>query len=432
MIQDQPFDNSSNNPEDKPSSDDLGDKKKSFIQQRLLSLDVYRGLIMITLAFGGFGLAKTAGNMLKVYPDSEVWKEVKHQFTHVEWTGCGYWDLIQPSFMFMVGVAMAFSYAKRQRLGQSYGQMLFHAITRSLILIVLGIFLISNWRDSTNWSLMNVLTQIGLGYTFLFLVWGRSFAFQGIIAFALLVFTGILFWTFPTNGIDLQTGNSALGVSADWAQEHLQGIDPHWHKNSNVGHYIDVIILNAFPRNEPFFYNRHGYQTINFIPSLATMIFGLMAGELLRSKNSASSKLLFLLGGSAIGFILGLSLHWTGICPLVKKIWTPSWTLFSTGWCCLILSTLYGLIDMLKIRFWTFPFIVVGVNSIAIYCLGQLLKPWTERTLKTHFGSDIFQFWGYLDSWGPIYEPAIQSVMIGLVFWLICFWMYRQKIFVRI
>jgi predicted acyltransferase len=106
--------------------------KADFVVQRLQSLDAYRGLIMITLAFNGFGLAGTATNHLKAGDSPELWREVHHQFEHVEWTGCGYWDLIQPSFMFMVGVAMAFSYAKRKALGQSYAWMLGHAAWRSV------------------------------------------------------------------------------------------------------------------------------------------------------------------------------------------------------------------------------------------------------------------------------------------------------------
>src|SRR5437588_6974369 len=93
-------------------------EKADLVQQRLYSLDAYRGLIMITLAFAGFGLAATATNHLRADGPSSFWQTVHHQFEHVEWVGCGYWDLIQPSFMFMVGAAMAFSYAKRRQQGQ--------------------------------------------------------------------------------------------------------------------------------------------------------------------------------------------------------------------------------------------------------------------------------------------------------------------------
>lgn len=397
-----------------------------FLQQRLVSLDVYRGLIMVTLAFNGFGLAATAKRHLEATPTAAFWQNVLYQTDHVQWTGCAYWDLIQPSFMFMVGVALAFSYSKRRQQGQSYGQMLGHAVIRSLVLIFLGIFLISNWSRSTNWSFMNVLTQIGLGYTFLFLLWGRSFRTQAIVAAALLVGTWLLYVLYPYAGIDLATGNPAVGISAQWAQEHLTGLAPAWHKNANIGHAIDLWLLNLLPLAEPFRFNSGGYQTINFIPSLATMLFGLMAGELLRSPRAASQKLLILFGAGVAGLLVGMSLDLTGLCPIIKRIWTPSWAIFSTGWCCLILGTLYGLVDVLRVRWWTFPLVVVGVNSIAIYCMGQLLKPWAEKTWKIHFGQDIFH------AWGPLYEPLLTCTLVGLLFWLICLWMYRQKIFVRI
>src|SRR5262249_35588789 len=156
----------------------------------------------------------------------------------------------QPSFMFMVGVAMAYSYAKRRQLGNSYGRMLGHAMFRSLVLIGLGIVLISEW------SLMNVLTQIGLGYTFLFLLWGRSWRTQTIAAAGILVGTWALYMAYlPWAGIDLQTGNTGVGVTAQWAQENLADIGAAWHKNANVGHFIDVYLLSVFPTPRPFEFN---------------------------------------------------------------------------------------------------------------------------------------------------------------------------------
>ncbi len=142
---------------------------------RLQALDAYRGLIMISLAFVAFGLRGTAENHLATAPDSGFWKLISRQFEHVDWAGMGYWDMIQPSFMFMVGVSMAYSYVRRQREGQSWVRMFGHACWRSVALVALGIFLTSNGsRGGTNWQFMNVLSQIGLGYPFLFLLWGRS------------------------------------------------------------------------------------------------------------------------------------------------------------------------------------------------------------------------------------------------------------------
>jgi len=171
---------------------------------RLHSLDIYRGLIMISLAFGGFGLLQTSRNLQDAdattiigqgeYATEIRWDVVEQQFSHVQWAGYGFWDMIQPSFMFMVGVSMAFSYAKRKRRGDNYAELLFHAFTRSVVLVFLGIFLISNGA-STNWSLMNVLTQIGLGYTFLFLFWKRGFLIQsvGVVVLLLVTFSAYRF-----------------------------------------------------------------------------------------------------------------------------------------------------------------------------------------------------------------------------------------------
>jgi predicted acyltransferase len=136
--------------------------------------------------------------------------------------------------------------------------------------------------------------------------------------------------------------------------------------------------------------------------------------------------LLVLVVAGVAGLAAGQLLHHTGVGPLVKRIWTPSWTLFSTGWCCLILAGLYGVIDVAGWRRWTFPLVVVGVNSIAIYCMEMLLDGWAARTLKTHLGPEIFQVFGAL------WEPTVQAVLLGLVYWLACWWLYRQRIFLRI
>jgi predicted acyltransferase len=405
-----------------------GAGKAEFIRQRLLSLDAYRGLIMVALAFNGFGLFATAENHLKAGGPSSFWEAVRYQFTHTEWTGCSFWDLIQPSFMFMVGAAMAFSYARRRQVGQSWPRMLGHAAWRSLVLIILGIFLMSNGSNAhgTNWTFVNVLTQIGLGYTFLFLLWDRPWPLQALAALAILGGSWWLFVSYPHAGIDLGRGAPAVGVSKKWAQEDLAGMAPAWYKNANVGHALDVEFLNLFPRRQRFEFNEGGYQTLNFLPSLATMLFGLMCGELLRSGRSARQKLLLLIGAGVAGLVAGQILELTGLCPIVKRIWTPAWAVFSTGWCCLILAGLYGVVDVLGYRRWTFPLVVVGVNSIAIYCMGMTLRGWTARTLQTHLGPDVFL------AWGVLYQPLLQALLVGLVFWLACWWMYRQKIFIRI
>ncbi|MHC4165363.1 MAG: acyltransferase family protein [Planctomycetota bacterium] len=396
------------------------------VTERLKSLDAYRGLIMVTLAFGGFGLASTAGLQLKTNPDSQVWAVVQNQFVHAQWAGCKCWDMIQPSFMFMVGVSMAYSYAKRKRTGHSYIRMLSHAVWRSIVLVFLGVFLSSNGQRSINWTFANVLCQIGLGYSFLFLLWRRSFRTQAIAAAAILIGTWLLYVVYPGTGFDAATGDPNVGVTGEWAQEHLPNVGKSWHKNANVGHAADLWLLNRFPMEEPFEFNRGGYPTINFIPAIATMLFGLMCGELLRLDRSGRSKIKILFIAGLCGVALGQLLHLSGVCPIIKRIWTPSWALFSTGWCCLILATLYGIVDVLKFHRWTFPLTVVGVNSIVMYCMSHELKPWVGGTLRMLLGQDIFGMFG------AGYEPMARSTIIGLVFWLICLWLYRRKMFIRI
>ena len=396
------------------------------VSERLKSLDAYRGLIMITLAFGGFGLASTAGLQLKISPESQFWTIVQNQCVHAQWIGCRCWDMIQPSFMFMVGVSMAYSCAKRRKMGHSYVRMLSHACWRSIVLVFLGVFLSSNGGRSINWTFANVLCQIGLGYSFLFLLWRRSLRTQAIAAASLLIGTWLVYVLYPGTGIDIRAGAPEVGVAAEWAEEHLQNVGNAWHKNANVGRAVDLWLLNQFPREEAFVFNRGGYPTINFIPAIATMLFGLMCGELLRLDRAGTQKIKFILIAGICGLAAGQLLHSAGICPIVKRIWTPSWAIFSTGWCCLILAILYGIVDVLKFHRWTFPLAVVGSNSIVMYCISHQLKPWVGTTLRMYLGRDIFQILG--ESW----EPTVRSIMIGLAFWLICYWLYRRKIFIRV
>ena len=264
--------------------------------------------------------------------------------------------------------------------------------------------------------------QIGLGYVFLFLVWNRPHWLQAAAAVLILVGYWLAFalYPLPTENFDYAT----VGLPTNWT--HLTGFAVHWDKNTNAAAAFDRWFLNLFPRPEPFVFDKEGYPTLNFIPSLATMIFGLMAGELLRSARSNSAKLTRLIACGLAALAIGWMLDAAGICPLVKRIWTPSWTIFSTGWVLLMLAAFYGLIDILGWRRWTWPLVVVGMNSIVIYCLSELLAPWIAATLKTHFGQHLF------DLFGQNYAPITESVFVLLVLWLICAWMYRQRIFVRI
>jgi predicted acyltransferase len=252
----------------------------------------------------------------------------------------------------------------------------------------------------------------------------------------------------------------SVGVPDDW--EPLRGLAAHWNKNTNFAVSFDVWFLNLFPRAEPFRFNDGGYQTLNFVPSLATMIFGVMAGELLRSDRPPIAKRNVLVAAGAACLVFGLAVDRTiwperlmdaadwliwhvagpttttidpnwSLCPIVKRIWTPSWAIFSTGWTLWMLATFYWIIDIEGYRRWSFPFVVVGMNSIAAYCMSQLLKPWVRNTIKIHGGQGIFEgsFFGRQD-FDSAYAPIIESLAFLAFVWLICWWMYRRRISVKI
>lgn len=391
---------------------------------RLASLDAYRGFIMLMMASAGFHVADVAAKK----PSSEVWGFLAGQTEHVAWRGCSFWDLIQPSFMFMVGVAMAYSYSARQARGQSYGRMLGHAVVRSLVLVLLGVFLASNWSPRTNWIFTNVLAQIGLGYTFLFLLWNRPVLVQVAAASLILLADWGLFAAYqaPPGNFDF----SSVGVPAGWQPQ--AGLAAHWDKNTNVATAVDRVVLNWFPRETTWQPNDQGYTTLNFVPSLATMIFGLVAGSLMRGPIRPAGKVAVLVVWGGASLAAGWALDRFGICPSVKRIWTPSWALFSTGWTLWFLAAFYVLFDMTGWRRAALPLAVVGMNSIVVYCMSQLLgnhRGWTAQTIARHFGEGVFTAYGRL---AEVYEPIGRMVLVLTCFWVVCVWLYRSKLFIRI
>jgi heparan-alpha-glucosaminide N-acetyltransferase len=301
--------------------------------------------------------------------------------------------------------------------------MLLHVIYRSLALTFLGVFLRSDSRTQTYFTFEDVLSQIGLGYTFLFLLCRTRPKTQLFAALLILVGYWAAFALYPAPGPDFDY--QSVGVPPDWPH-HQTGFAAHWDKNTNFAAAFDQWFLNLFPREKPFVFNGGGYLTLSFIPSLATMIFGLLSGGLLRSQRPGIRKVQILLVCGLLGLVLGALLHVLGICPIVKRIWTPSWTIFSTGWTCLFLAGFYWVIDLKGYKRWAFPALVVGMNSITMYCLVHLMGRFIAHSLKIHLGQQVFEVFG------RTYEPILQGTAVLLTLWLICFWMYKRKIFLRI
>jgi len=385
---------------------------------RNIAVDAYRGFVMLLMMGEVLQFAKVSAN----FPNSVFWRILAYNQTHVEWAGLGLHDMIQPSFTFLVGVALPYSLASRIRKGQSFGQIMMHTLWRSLMLVALGIFLRSTGSTQTNFTFEDTLTQIGLGYTFAVLLSLCKPKWQWA-AFGGILFGYWLAWAlYPAPGANFDY--PAVGVPMNWPY-HYTGFLSHWNKNSNLGQAFDVWFLNVLPRPSRFLYNGGGYLTLSFIPTLATMLLGLRAGEWFREAAPRIPLRKFLIAG-AILFAASLVLHFGGINPIVKRIWTPAWVLFSGGICFFFLAAFSWVIDVKGYRKWAFPLLVVGMNSIAAYLIDHLFGEFIPANLHINLGYAIFNIFG------TGLEPFVFGACVLTIYWLILYWMYKRKIFLRI
>lgn len=385
---------------------------------RNIAVDAYRGFVMLLMMAEVLELAKVA----RAYPGNWFWSILAFNQTHVEWFGCSLHDLIQPSFSFLVGVALPYSIASRLAKGGTFGKMWAHAIWRSIILVALGVFLRSMHSLQTYFTFEDTLSQIGLGYPILFLLGFVRPRWQWT-AFGVIVFGYWLAWALypaPGPGYDY----AAVGVPADW-HHNFTGFASHWNKNSNLGNAFDQWFLNLFPRLSPFVFNSGGYLTLSFIPTLGTMLLGLIAGRWLRESAPHIPMQRFLLAG-VIGLASGLALHYAGIAPVVKRIWSPGWVLLSGGACFLLLAAFCWIIEVKGHRKWAFPLVVIGMNSIAAYLIAHLFNNFFVSSFRIHLGPNAFKFLG------AGLEPLLLGMAVLLCYWLTLYWMYQRKLFLRI
>ena len=286
--------------------------------------------------------------------------------------------------------------------------MFAHAVWRSLILIFLGIFLRSLERPHTYWTFEDTLTQIGLGYSFLFLLAFASLRVQIVAFTAILVGFWAAFVLYPLPGPDFDY--SQVGVRPDWPHLYT-GFLAHFNKNSNLARAFDVWFLNLFPRESPFRFNGGGWSTLSFIPTLATMMLGSWSGRWLMTTRSIVEKLKGLVIGGVALTIAGLLLQWLHINPIVKRILTSSYT--RQRWS--------GHPDA---RRFLCANRVEGVEALVVPAAGDwrqldrhLRHELDDRTLRVgrapaHLGAAPFAILG------PPFEPVLRGAAILVVFWL--------------
>jgi heparan-alpha-glucosaminide N-acetyltransferase len=363
-----------------PAAVQTGTPPQSRAQERYVALDAFRGFIMFLLASNGLGFGPLQGH--PVYGGVAGW------FEHVEWTGAVFWDLIQPAFMFMVGVAMPFALAKRDALGASARQNFGHISVRALKLVLLSQFLVIASDGHFSFQLINVLSQMAFTYFFTYLILQMRPRAQGVAAVLLLAFHSALFFLFP-------------------------GPDGAFSREGNIGAVIDKAILGR---------NYSGYYvTINFISSTVTTLFGAWTGILLRSARPRGEKLRILAIATVSAFAGGLAL--SPLVPIIKRIWTASFTLYSAGWVLAMMLGFVFVIDVRGWRKWTFPLLVVGMNSIFIYSCGFLIRDSVQQWVMAFSGG--FKFAGDL-------APVAQNLGVMLVLWYLCYFLYNRKIFLKV
>ena len=386
---------------------------------RVAAVDGYRGLVMLLM----MGEVLQFCEISTANPVSSFWKFLCHEQSHVPWVGCSLHDLIAPSFYFLVGMALHFSLAKRSKSGQPWSTIATHSLARGFFLVLLGMVL-QYVRWGASWSFEDTLTQIGLAYFVAFFVAHGSrrtwwLAFAGI-----LVIHWIAFAAYPIPGPGFRYDE--VGVSPAWLEQNgVSGFAAHWQKNSNLGWAIDTWFLNLFPRATPFTHSPLGLTTVNFFPTSATMILGVIGAEWMRNEWRQPRRLVILSLAGVVGIAAGVLLGLAGVCPVVKAIWTPSWVLFSGGWCFLLLVMWYVVADVWRQRAVVFPFAVVGANSLLAYMGFHLFMGFAYGRIERRSGK-VFQVFG------AEYETVTYGVVILILAWMGLYFLYRKKWFIRL
>jgi predicted acyltransferase len=359
--------------------------------ERIVSIDALRGFDMFWIIGGGAVFSSLAGIW-----EHPVTGTIQEQLEHVEWQGFHFEDLIFPLFLFIMGVVLPFSISRRRQRGQGPGTIHLHILKRSAVLILLG--LIYNNLLRFEWSQMRwpgVLQRIGLCYFFAaMLVVHTKWRTQAIVVAVVLIFYWAAMALIPVPGF-------GAGVMTD---------------EGCLSSYIDQKLIPG----ELYYGYGDNEGLISTLPAVCTVLLGALAGHWLRSVHPGTRKAAVLavagLACTAIGYLWGLAF------PIIKIIWTSSYTLFSGGLCLMLLALFYWIIDVKGYRKWSLFFVVIGVNPITIYVLQRFVD--FERIAEF--------FLSGLAGHAGLVAPLILPLGALAVKWLLLWFLHRRKIFFKV
>jgi len=360
---------------------------------RIMSIDALRGFDMFFI-IGGERIFASLHDVFN-RPQTE-W--IRTQLTHVKWEGFRFEDLIMPLFLFIVGVVMPYSFDKRLDADHGKMRLYLHILRRTVILFVLGMIAQGNLLEYDLSKLhiySNTLQAIAAGY---------------IIAAIIMLNLGLR-WQIATTGILLLLF-WALMMLVPFPGRGADVLTP----DSNLAIYIDRVIFGSFidGTDPPYTW------ILSSMTFGCTVMLGVMAGHLLRSDKVGIRKVMWLMAAGGGCIVAGLL--WNLCFPIIKHLWTSSFVLFSGGLCFMLLALFYLVIDVLGFRKWAFGFVVIGSNAIAVYMATHLIN---FRNIGGVFVEGLEKYAG---NWYPlIYATAGFAVV-----WLILWWMYRKKSFIKI
>ncbi len=361
------------------------------IFERVTSVDFFRGFTMFLLI----------GESTRLYEhflsiDNGFMQFMGTQLSHHDWHGLYFWDLIQPFFMFIVGVAIPFAVVNRQKKGATDKSLLLHALKRSFILLFLGWALYCVGPGKIVFRFQDVLAQLSVTYLVAFLIRKRSFSFQLIFTLFVLLATDLAYRFFP-----------------------VEGFNQPWVAFHNLGAWVNNKIQGS---DTPGM-----WASLNAIPTIAHTVWGVLCGMLLMSEKTVNQKIKILVIAGLSGLLIGYSLDFLNITPIIKKVATSSFVFASGGWSILALCFSYWLIDVKKLfvggsKF----FIIVGMNCIFIYLLFEVGGANLLNKIFTPFTKLLFS-WG-----GELTVEIMTSITVWASLWYICYWLYKNRLFIKI